>query len=233
MRRPVPEVEAGDLPAEEAEEERERDLVDHRGGDEERERHAERDAGRDEPDEHRDRRAGAERRDDAEEGSQDVSGRLAPPREQAARLLRREEAPHDADDEDDERQEQEDLRDLVDEELDCGSQVCPGRQAKQAIGEELREGAVGGIGADPGGERREVEQDGPAPERGGRRGERGGRLGAERGKCALRGHFALPGASPSSRSTSGTRTSRISSRTRRKTGSASSPSPAWAGSSKA
>src|ERR1019366_1260342 len=102
------EVEPRDLPAEEAEEKRERDFVDHGRRHKEQERHAERHAGRHEPDEHRDRRTRAERRDDAEERRKDVSARLAPARQEASRLLRSEEAPDDPDDEDDEREEAKD-----------------------------------------------------------------------------------------------------------------------------
>ena len=54
------------LPADQSEQKPERDLVDHRRGNQERESHAQRHAGRDEADEQRHRRAGTERREDAE-----------------------------------------------------------------------------------------------------------------------------------------------------------------------
>lgn len=55
-----------DLPAEHRKEEPQRDFIDHRCGDQEREGHAERHAGGDKADEERNGRAGAERREDAQ-----------------------------------------------------------------------------------------------------------------------------------------------------------------------
>ena len=71
------EVEGGDLPAEEPEQQRERDLVDHRRRDQERERNAKRHTRLHEPDEQRHCRARAERCNDAERGRQDIA---TPPR---------------------------------------------------------------------------------------------------------------------------------------------------------
>ena len=81
-----PEAEIGErhLPADQPEQKPERDLVDHRRGDQEREGDAERHTGADEADEQRHGRAGAERRDDAETRRQHVADAFAASR-QAAR----------------------------------------------------------------------------------------------------------------------------------------------------
>ena len=118
-------VEPGHLPAEEAEEQHDRHLVHHRRRDQERERHAERHAGGDEPDEQRHGRARAERRDDAQQGRQHVARRLALAGQDAARALRREERPDDADAEHDEHEQHQHLRRLEDEELDGEAEVSP------------------------------------------------------------------------------------------------------------
>ena len=102
----------------------------------------------------------------------------------------------------------------------------PGVEAKEAVGEELREGAVGGVGAGPGGEGQEVEEDRPRARGRGARTRRGAGLRAITAGQAMLDRPVEPGARSSSAATSGTRTLRISSLTRRKTGSASSPSPA-------
>ena len=115
---PRDEVQRGDLPAEQAVEQHQRDLVDHRRGDQEREGDAERDAGLDEADEQRHGRAAAERRDDAEAGGHHVAGRLAPAVQQGPRALRAEERAHDADAEDDDGEQQQHLDGVVDEELE-------------------------------------------------------------------------------------------------------------------
>ena len=71
-----PHIDQGDLPAEEAPEKHDRNLVHHRRGNEEGECYAERNACFDEPDKERDRRTGAERRDDAEEGGENITDKL-------------------------------------------------------------------------------------------------------------------------------------------------------------
>ena len=116
----------------------------------------------------------------------------------------------------------------------AAARCVPGVEAKEAVGEELREGAVGGVGAGPGGERREVEQDRPAPPSGagGAAGGGGPAPGRNDGKAPPRSLGSL-GPAPAPARRAGRGRPRISSRTRRKTGSASSPSPAWAGSSNA
>ena len=121
-------VERGDLPPEEAEEEREGDLVHHRGGHEERERHAERHSGRDEANEERHRGAGAERRHDTQERREDGAHSLAFAGEDPPRPLGREEGPHDPDAEDDQGQEHQHLRRLVQEELDRRAEGVARRQ---------------------------------------------------------------------------------------------------------
>ena len=72
MPRPA-QVDHRHLPAEQAEQQHQRDLVDHRRGDQEREGHAQRHARRHKADEQRHRRAGAERRDDAQAGRQHIA----------------------------------------------------------------------------------------------------------------------------------------------------------------
>ena len=134
--RPRPEIEAGDLPAEESEQERERDLVDHRRRDQEREGDAERHARLHEADEQRHRRAGTERRDDAERGRQDVAHALGAAGEQRPRAFGREvgiDHPHD---EHDAGEQQQHLRGVVEEELERAAEVAVpihGQQRRQHL----------------------------------------------------------------------------------------------------
>jgi hypothetical protein len=74
---PARDVQGGDLPPEDTEQQNERDLVHDRRRDEEREGDAKRDAALDEPDEERHGRARAERGHDPEERGEDVPHRLA------------------------------------------------------------------------------------------------------------------------------------------------------------
>ncbi len=117
-------VQRRDLPAEEAVEQHQRDLVDHRRRDQEREGDAQRDARLDEADEQRHGRAAAERRDDAEARGHHVACRLAPAVQQGARPLRAEERAHEADAEDDDREQHEHLHGVVDEELERGREAA-------------------------------------------------------------------------------------------------------------
>ncbi len=130
------EVERGDLPAEEAEEQNERHLVDHRRRDEERERDAERHAGRDEPDEQRNGGAGAERSRDAENRRQHVAGSLPASGQESPRPLGREEAPENSDAEHDGGQKEEDLRRLEEEKFDRRAQVTAAREAGHVVREK-------------------------------------------------------------------------------------------------
>ena len=123
-RQPESDVERRRLPAEEAEEEHDGDLVHHRRRDEEGERHAQRHARLDEADEQRHRRAGAERRHDAESRRRDVADTFPAAAQKPARALRREERPDDAHQEDDAREEEQDLRGIVEEEVDGAAQVA-------------------------------------------------------------------------------------------------------------
>ena len=82
------EVDRRHLPADQSEQQPERDLVDHRRGDQERERDAERNAGADEADEQRHRGARAKGRDDAEAGRRDIAEPLATTGEKRAGALR-------------------------------------------------------------------------------------------------------------------------------------------------
>jgi hypothetical protein len=132
------EVEGCHLPAEQAKEEDERDLVDHGRGDQERERHPQRHPRSDEPDEERHRRARAERRRNAEERREHVAGCFTLSGEELPRALRREVAPQHPNDEDDAGEEQEDFRHLEDEKLDRRSKVAARREAGEIVRREAR-----------------------------------------------------------------------------------------------
>ena len=128
-------VDKGDPGPEEAPQQDQRDLVDHRAADEEGERHPERHPGLDEADEERDRRARAERGHDPEAGSADRPDELPATDEGGADLLGREEAPDERDGRDDAEEEQEDLGHVVDEEGDGLAKVGALLQAQQVEGE--------------------------------------------------------------------------------------------------
>ncbi len=110
------EIDQRHLPADQREQQAERDLVDHRRRDQEGKGHAERHAGRYEADEQRHGRAGAEGREDAERRRRDIAEALAPPGQHGAGAFGRKEAAHDAHAEDDQRQQHQHFRRVEDEE---------------------------------------------------------------------------------------------------------------------
>ena len=134
------EVERCNPPTEEAEQQRERHLVDHRCGDEERKRHAERHSRLDESDEERHRRARAERRDHAETRRHHIGGSLGAAGEEGSRALGGEVGIHHPHHEDDAGEQQQDLGSVVEEELQRSAQVTG------AIHGERRHQRFGGRG---------------------------------------------------------------------------------------
>ena len=110
-------VDGGDLPAEQAEQHADGDLVDHRAGDQEAQRDPDRHAGGDEPDERRDGAAGAERGDHPEPGGHHVADAFAFAAEQGAGAFDAHVGPQHRDDEDDRDQQQRDLDRVVHEEV--------------------------------------------------------------------------------------------------------------------
>ena len=97
------EIDQCDLPADQRQQKRERDFVDHRRGDQKRKGNAERHAGQYEADKQRNCRARAEGRQHPETRGGDIPDPLAFARKQRARALRREKLPHHAHAEDDEK----------------------------------------------------------------------------------------------------------------------------------
>ena len=142
-------VDGGDLPAEQAEQHADGDLVDHRAGDEEAHRDAERDAGGDEADERRHGAARAERGDDAEPGGHDVADALALAAEQGAGPLDAHVGAQHGDDEDDPDQQQGDLRGVVEEEVDRLGEAVGGVQPERAVEEPVPEVLVQRVQPDP------------------------------------------------------------------------------------
>ena len=115
---------AGHLPAEHAEQQRQRHFVDHGRGNQEGKGHPQRHAGLQEADEQRHRRTGTERRDDAQAGRHHVARAEASPRQQRAGALRRDEGMDDAHDEDDAGEQQQHLGRIVEEELQRAAQMA-------------------------------------------------------------------------------------------------------------
>ena len=126
-------IKSRDLPPEQAEQEHEGDLVHHRGGNQEGERHPQRDSRGNEPDEHRDRGTGAEGGHDPEKGRENVPRRLPLSRQDPAGPIRRKVGPGDTDPEHHQGQQQEDLRGIEDEKLHRRGEVRPPGQGKDVV----------------------------------------------------------------------------------------------------
>jgi hypothetical protein len=160
---PHAQIECRHLPAEQPQEQGERDLVDHGRRDQEGEGHPQGHPGGDEADEERHRRAGAEGGDDPQARGHGIADPEPPPGEQGAGALGGEEGLDHAHDEDDADQQEQDLGCVVNEEVDRLAQV--GR-AREAEGGDRQVGEVRemGIGTNPQG-----GGDGQAPEPGDQR----------------------------------------------------------------
>src|SRR5664279_5667113 len=110
-------VDGGDLPAQQAEQHADGDLVHHRAGDQEAQRDPDRHPGGGEPDERRDGAAGAERGDHPEAGGHHIADTFPFATEQGAGPFDAHVRPQHGDDEDDRDQQQRDLDRVVHEEV--------------------------------------------------------------------------------------------------------------------
>ena len=115
-------VQQGRADPEHPEQQSDRDLVDQGAGDQEAQRHPQRDPGGDEPDERRDRAAGAERGDHPEAGGHHVADAFALAAEQCPGAFDAHEGPQHGDDEDDPDQQQGDLDRVEEEELHAAAE---------------------------------------------------------------------------------------------------------------
>ncbi len=141
-------IEPGDLPAEQAEQQRQRHFIHHRRRDQEGEGDAQRYAGGKKTDEQRHRRAGAERCNDAQAGRHYVADAQPFAGEHGPRAFRRNEGMHHAHQEDDAGEQQQNLGRVVEEEMQGFAQMRLPRQAEQrnsAIGKRYQ----AGVGNDP------------------------------------------------------------------------------------
>ena len=146
-------IEEGGLPAEQSEEEDDGDLVDHRRGDQERERHTEGDAGFDEAQEKGDGRARTERRHDPQGAGHDVAGEEGLALEEPPGPLGREIGPDDADREDDQDEKHEDLGDLEKKEAQRLREAGSGGHLQEPENDQVREFLQMQVQNDPGGNR--------------------------------------------------------------------------------
>ena len=137
---------------EEAPEQHQGDLVNHRGADQEGERDAKRDAGLHEADEERHRRAAAEGRDHPEAGGGHGAGQQTAAGQRGAHPLRREEAAGEGDGGDDAQQQQQHLRHVHGEEGDRLAQVGAALETQEGEGQPLGQRGVGEPRDQPGGD---------------------------------------------------------------------------------